>query len=102
MTKIIDAIKVDTETLLILRLYFSSFKHITDFYLQYLKKWKAMANSLLSLTIHIKLAQFLCLKCSMHSVKWDDLAAHLEVDKCLRISPLFQTIFAISFGQYIE
>ena len=37
-----------------------------------------------------------------YSLKRDDLAAHHEVNKCLKISPLFQTIFALSFGHYIE
>ena len=38
----------------------------------------------------------------MHLLKRDDLSAHLEVNKCLNISPLFQTIFALLFGHYIE
>ena len=37
-----------------------------------------------------------------HLLKRDDLSAHLEVKKCLNISPLFQTIFTIFFGHYIE
>ena len=37
-----------------------------------------------------------------HLLKRDDLSAHLEVNKCLNISPLFQTSFALLFGHYIE
>ena len=33
----------------------------------------------------------------IHSLKRDGLAAHLEVDKFLKISPLFQTIFVLSY-----
>ena len=38
----------------------------------------------------------------MHLLKRDDLSAHLEVNKCLNISPLLQTIFALLFEHYIE
>ena len=37
-----------------------------------------------------------------HLLKRDDLSAHLEVNKCLNISPLFQTSFALLFDHYIE
>ena len=37
-----------------------------------------------------------------HSLKRDDLAAHLEIDKCFKISPLFKTIFALSFENYVK
>ena len=38
----------------------------------------------------------------LHSLKSKNLAAHLEVDKCLNIFPIFQTILALSFGHYIK
>ena len=38
----------------------------------------------------------------LHLLKRDDLAAYLEVNKCLNKSPLFQTIFALSFKHYID
>ena len=39
---------------------------------------------------------------TMHSLKRNDLAAHLEMDKCFTISQFFQAIFALSFENYIE
>ena len=38
----------------------------------------------------------------LHSLKRNDLPAHLEVDECFKISPLFQNIFVLFFKHYIE
>ena len=53
-----------------------------------------------SAEISIRFFKNLCSSKS-HLLKRDDLAAHLEVNKCLKISPLFQAIFALSFRHYI-
>ena len=43
-----------------------------------------------------------CTAVSLHLLKRNDLLAHLKVNKCLNISSLFRTIFALLFGHYIR